>query len=273
MESTLRCTLIVLTIAVTVFVVEHIVSEGRSDSIELLRQHTEIKQTECVPHLTSLLSAVASVSLTARNAVGVQCDLQWLPYWNQLFAAIPSAVRAEFALFVYVHGPASESSDVDAQLRNWSASSDGWFIYATTQSTRAAGRSSPCPGSRYPPSRNDTWTTGRNSLMSAMYAAEVARGRQFCRWAFADGDVGQLNCLGCPANLSSGALSACCFMQLFAMAQALPYAVVGNYGVEGGPYPFGGVEVSPGTVYFDPSLDAQFNVSQNSVIITAVLVP
>jgi hypothetical protein len=72
-----------------------------------------------------------------------------------------------------------------------------------------------------------TWTTGRNTLAQAAYAAEVARGARFRYWAFFDEET--LSCLGCPDpkelpdRADHPAAFACCLDFIVSRGLLAPY--------------------------------------------------
>ena len=200
-----------------------------------------------VPALRNLIGT-ASFPLSRHTAVAIQCSPHWLPRWRALFAALAPRDRADLLVFVYVYGSPRESRKADSELRAWAGDAGSALAFATTPSTRGGSGGAA-----------DTWAAGRNALARAIYAAEVSRGRQFRWWAWADGDMAELTCLGCGgAAAQSAALSACCFRHVLTAAAAFPsFAIISTWAID---HPRS--LASPTTFWLRCGADAQLQVGR-----------
>lgn len=185
----------------------------------------------CVPAPRSLLSPPSAAPLSARFAIGIQANAEYVHKWQKTLAAYAPEVRAQLAIFILGHDRSAPEA-LDAAFAKWRAEEPDTFLFASTHSTRQNDSAFPdgCPGHPYVPPVTDTWTTGRNVLARTMYAADVGRGRQFEWWAFLDGDTAVLSCKGCNATAPNPERSVCCFSHLLNIANGYRYALVGNTG-------------------------------------------
>lgn len=210
------------------------------------------------PSTINVLDAPPPTSSTKSIiALGIQCDLGWLSRWRALFDALSPESRAAFSVFVYVIG--RDAASQSAALRSWAAADGGRLVVFAT--TTAAWQRASFPSGEALPPPPDTWTTGRNVLARAMYAFEVARGRQFGWWAMADADTAVLSCEGCPpgaGDAGAASRSACCFLHAFTAARALPFASVGTlgWGIESHPARV----AAPTTFWVSPRIDGTLQV-------------
>ena len=126
----------------------------------------------------------------------------------------------ESLLFTWAEtiGAMAVNEDVCAFFFMWQAPiTDSNFSAAVVASRGALVRAWHVP--------NTTWTTGRNLLAQAAYAAEVARGVRFLYWVFADEEVQQCaNCLkGASADTATATTAACCLDFIVQDALLSPY--------------------------------------------------
>lgn len=175
-------------------------------------------RTNPVPTIFSPFSK--SKTLTARPAaeftLGIQSSPTHLASWRSVFDSLSPAVRKTFAVFVYCYGGGdADQAAATSFLTEWASEPDSVLVLAATPATR-----------RYKP---DTWTTGRNALASAMYAYELARGRQFGWWGFADGDMYDLYCAGHEVPTDRMRAAECLSLVLSA-AKGSPFALVATVG-------------------------------------------
>lgn len=185
---------------------------------------------------------------TATVGFGVMCGLKYLAAWRALFAALPPEARRTVSVVVYFHGSDTDTRAAEAIMHEWGSAADSDLALVSTPVTRNHSA--------------DTWTSGRNDMTRALYAYEVARGRQFGWWGFADGDMGNIQCNGCAKGAPDAVRSSCCFMRFVNATQASPFAIVANLG-----YGFHDSSSDSLQVFMapaegsHPNLDAQLNVS------------
>jgi hypothetical protein len=167
------------------------VTSGYSSLRNVTTHKNPLHHAESPSLATATSAAGAGTPPLPRIAVAVQGDAHSISKWHAVLERMRT--RNDVAFFGLIWGVGLINQDFVAE---WGKNNSAIKIFSEP---------------------NSTWTEGRNSLARAIYSAEVARGKQFQAWTFADSDIWHgVECSRCPFTVPLGPEgSACCLDYLF----------------------------------------------------------